>query len=252
MKHRAFLVAGLMLWLLLAHMPVFACARDSQSLEYALQRGKLVYRGSALSSLQIVRYLPEINPQRFRSLQTGALVQHELWQDGLSYLHPAYFGDGEKVVWQGTVLQNPFNTPAVDAGSLQQPFADSGFAYDAYSLYFRGVWTGLNPALDSQNIKKLGRYLITDGQSLLYRGRVVGKAAGYQLLESLPNEQEKDLRCDVWPHELAGTAENIYINGMPLNVDPVHFKLVRWLPKSGTLYYRDQFGQHVMTLGGAE
>lgn len=252
MMRRAYVFSGLMGLLVLMHAPVLACTPDSQSLEYALQRGQMVYRGSALSSLQIVRYLPDVNPQRFHSLLTGAKVpQHvrqELWQDGLSYLHPAYFGDGEKVVWQGTVLQNPFNTPVVEAGSLQQPFADSGFAFDANSLYFRGVWTGLNPGLDSENIKRLGRYLTSDGQYLIYQGEVVGEAAGYQLLESLPNEQNTDLRCDAWPHEVASTHKNIYLNGMPLNVDPEHFKVVRWLPKSGTLYYRDQFGQHVVTV----
>ncbi len=252
MKRRAYVFGGLTLLLALGYMPVLACARDSQSLEYAIQRGQLVYRGSALSSLQIVRYLPEINPQRFHSLQTGAKAQQALWQDGLSYLHPAYFGDGEKVVWQGTVLQNPFNTPAVDAGSLQQPFADSGFAFDANSLYYRGVWTGLNPALNSETIKKLGRYLISDGQYLIYRGKVAGKAEGYQLLENLPNEQVSYLHCDAWPHEVASSTDNVYLNGMPLNVDPEHFKVVRWLAKSGTLYYRDQFGQHVITVANGD
>lgn len=253
--NRAYFSASLLALMWLIHARVLACAPDSQSLEYAIQRGQMVYRGSALSSLQIVRYLPDLNPQRFHSLQTGDRAQaisqkrpQELWQDGLSYLHPAYFGDGERVVWQGTVLQNPFNTPAVDAGSLQQPFADSGFAFDASSLYFRGVWTGLNPGLNSEHIQKLGRNLISDGQYLIYQGKVVGTAAGYQVLESLPNEQNTDLRCDAWPHEVASTDENVYLNGMPLNVDPEHFKVVRWLAKSGTLYYRDQFGQHVITV----
>ena len=228
------------------HSPVLACAPDSQSLEYAIERGQVVYRGSALSSLQIVRFLPELNPQRFHSLQPGATAQRELWQDGLSYQYPAYFSDDTKVVWQGTVLQNPFNTLPVDVASLRQPFADSAFAFDAASLYFRGVWTGLNPSLNSDNIKKLGRYLITDGHYLIYQGSVVGKAAGYQLLDSLSNEQQSDLRCDAWPHEVARTNDNVYLNGVPLAVDPAHFKVVRWLPKSGTLYYRDQFGQHVV------
>lgn len=231
-----------MLW----HSPVLACAPDSQSLEYAIERGQVVYRGSALSSLQVVRYLPELNLQHFHSLQPGATAQRELWQDGLSYQYPAYFSDGTKVVWQGTVLQNPFNTPLVDAASLRQPFADAAFAFDVNSLYFRGIWTGLNPGLNTERIKKLGHYLITDEQYLIYQGRVVGKAAGYQLLDTLGNEQNSDLHCDAWPHEVARSADNIYINGQPLNVDPQHFKVVRWLPKSGTLYYRDQFGLHVM------
>ena len=233
---------------LLGQASALACAPDSQSLEYAIERGQVVYRGSALSSLEIVRFLPELNPQHFHSLQPGAVAQRELWQDGLSYQYPAYFSDGNKVVWQGTVLQNPLNTPPVDVASLRQPFADSAFAFDTVSLYFRGIWTGLNPGLDIDHLQKLGRYLISDGQYLIYRGSMVGKAAGYELLDTLSNEQEGDLRCDAWPHEVARTRENVYLNGMPLDVDPAHFKVTRWLPKSGTLYYRDQFGQHVLNM----
>ena len=233
-------------------MSILACRPDTVAFEYAIQDGQIVWREGGKDDARVVMALAGLNVQGFHSRQAGVVASGQVWPDGLSLLQPAYFSDGEYVVWRGVVMHNPPSVASVDAKSFIQPFADMDFGFDTHSLYVNGQWTGENPQLDATKIKKQGHYFLTDERYLIHDAKVVGSALGYQLLHSLKNPVIAVLSCVNWPVEVAGTADNIYINGMPLNVDPAHFKLVRWLPKSGTLYYRDQFGQHVMTLGGAE
>ena len=198
--------------------------------------------------MQPVKHLPELSVKGFHSLQAAVTAVGQVWPDGLSLLQPAYFGDGEHVVWQAVILQNPPTVAAVDAKSFLQPFADSSFAFDASSLYLDGQRTGENPPLDASKIKKLGHYFLTDEQYLIQAGKVVGLATGYHVLSSFNSPTSVMFACVDWSVEVAATLDNIYVNGVPLGVDPAHFKVTRWLPKSGTLYYRDQFGQHVLNV----
>lgn len=225
---------------------VHACLPEMPPFEYAVSGKQIVYLDVHANPLKQIQRLSHLNVEKFHSVLTN-VNKAKPWLDGNSFSKPAYFTDEAVVVWQGKIVENPLSVHPVDAATFKQLFDYSSFAFDAYSLYVNGQWVGHNPQLDSGKLVQLDTYFFSDGRYLInrHRGEVVGKAAGYRLLKRL---EANPWSCSMNDNVIVATADNVYVNGMPLNVDPEHFKVVRWLAKSGTLYYRDQFGQHVVTV----
>lgn len=179
--------------------------------------------------------------------------------------HFNWMTDGRHILWAGKIVQNPPGAPAVDAASFR---AYGRFAADKHSLYFDGERTDDNPAdnpLDMMTLEEIGGELsegdasdiVKDRHNLYYHGRRLGSAQGFVLLGLKSWDQRGPLidysSCE--PARNAGpwdtlvrNADQVFINGEPINADPDTFQVVRWMPGS-LLIYRDKNGERRYPFG---
>lgn len=227
---------------------------------YASARPESWYPHDGSEPNKIVSILDGIDLKNFHRVGYENTMQG-WWEDTTPEAHQAhYFTDGQYIIFEGKIIRNAPNEPAVDAKTFVQPAKIEAlqftFAFDQHSTYSNGKRAGDNPSkypihegslttvpapnkIDYfQNI-----LFLRDSNSLFNTaGKYLGGTAGLEQIASSTTELD---HCTHTYSVIYRTDDLVLLDDNKIEADPDTFQIIGWTPGyPGWLRYRDKNGEH--------
>ncbi|MBK5143596.1 DKNYY domain-containing protein [Budviciaceae bacterium BWR-B9] len=222
-----------------------ACSPAFIEYRYKAKNGMLLYEKTNINQTPSeVNRLKNVNLKAFHRVHSLS-KNNKNWIDGVRFFgDPNYFTDNVRVFFDGEILTNSPEEPAVDAKSFTQPFDNLAFAVDKFSIYYQGKRSDNNTGIshvDLATLKLIDSYIMMDKNNLYHAGQYIGVSKGFQVLKS--KAYGDGASCHHGDNIISRNMNKVFVDGIPISADADTFKIERWMPNI-LLDYSDKNGLH--------